>query len=253
MTNKAFNFVQPIIDIPSDLSTFKQRPQVRWTGNNWQPQSSVSVGYGPAAGTWTSTNNFTKSHERDLYSPSQDNGLRIYSTGTGREHEALWMMDTNSRWMPASVFNGVGFETWYRIDSGNTNHSLYVNAYGVVFKNRTGSGQRIYGWNTGNTDGPGSNKYRFDRILSSDSGVTDIRRWGENWLLQGLLVSFKTKGSGAGTTDSLINLYNLKFGSQYSSNAAGYKVHPLAVRPYNARNMHPEGTNKFAYFKQSLF
>ena len=253
MANIGFDFVQAIIDIPPDLTTFKQRPQVRWTGNNWQGQSSVFVGYGPAAGTWTSTNNFTKSHERDLYSSSQDNGLRIYSTGTGREHEALWMMDTTSRWMPASVFNGVGFETYFRIDSGNTNHQLYLNAYGVVFRNRTGSGQRIYGWNTGNTDGPGSNTYKFDRIISSDSGVTDIRRWGEDWLLQGLLVSFKTKASGVGTTDSLIDLYNLKFGSRYSANAAGYKVHPLALRPYDARNMHPEGTNKFAYFKPNLF
>ena len=104
MANLGFDFVQAIIDIPSDLTTFKQRTQVRWTGNNWQPQSSVYVGHGPATGTWTSTNNFTKSHERDLYSSSQDNGLRIYSTGTGREQEALWMMETNSRWMPASSF-----------------------------------------------------------------------------------------------------------------------------------------------------
>ena len=193
MTNKAFNFVQPIINIPSDLSTFKQRPQVRWTGNDWAYQNSVVVDYGATAGTWTSTTTFQTPKKSDLYSGSQSNGFRVRAEGYGLQHEGLYMMDTTSRWMPASVFNGVGFETYYYIESSNSNHQLYVGAYGVVFKNRTGSGQRIFGWDTGNTDGPGSNKYRFDRIPSTHSDVATIRRWGADWLLQGLLLASKLK------------------------------------------------------------
>jgi len=253
MTNIGFDFVQPIISIPSDLLTFKQRTQVRWTGNDWAYQSSVVVNYGATAGTWTSTTPFDKRRQADLYTASQNDGLRIYAQGYGAQNEGLWMMNTTSRWMPASVFNGVGFETHYKIDSSNTNHQLYVGAYGVVFKHRTNSGQLIFGWDTGNTDGPGSDKYRFDRIPSTHPDVATIRRWGPDYLLQGLLVSFKTKGSGVGTTNSYIDLYNLKFGSQYSTNASNYKVHPLAIRPYSGRNKHTGGTNTFAGFKKSLF
>ena len=253
MTDKAFNFVQPIIDIPSDLTAFKQRPQVRWTGNDWAFQNSVDVNYGATAGTWKSTTGLETPKKSDLYSSLQSNGFRVRASGFGIAHESLYMMDTTSRWMPASVFNGVGFETYYYTESGNTNHQLYVGAYGVVFKHRTSSVQLIFGWDTGNTDSPGSDKYRFDRIPSTNADVATIRRWGSDYLLQGLLVSFKTKGSGVGTTTSYIDLYNLKFGSQYSTNASNYKVHPLALRPYSARDMHTGGTNKFAYFKPSLF
>jgi len=253
MTDKAFNFVRPIIDIPSDLTSFKQRPQVRWTGNAWEYKNSVTVDYGATAGTWTSTTSFDKRRQADLYTASQNDGLRIYAQGYGAANEGLYMINSNSRWMPASVFAGVGFETYYKIDSSNTNHQIYLGAYGVVFKHRTNSNQLIFGWDTGNTDGPGSDKYRFDRIPSTHPDVATIRRWGSDWLLQGLLVSFKTKKSGTGTTTSYIDLYNLKFGSQYSTNASNYKVHPLALRPYSARDMHTGGTNKFAYFKPSLF
>jgi len=253
MTNIGFNFVQPIIDIPSDLTAFKQRPQVRWTGNDWAFQNSVTVDYGATAGTWTSTTSFQTPKKSDLYSNSQNNGFRVRGEGVGLGHESLYMMETNSRWMPASVFSGVGFETYYYIETANNNHQLYVGAYGVVFKHRTNSNQLIFGWDTGNTDGPGTNKYRFDSIPSTNADVATIRRWGPDWLLQGLLVSFKTKKSGVGTTTSYIDLYNLRFGSQYSVNASNYKVHPLALRPYSGRNKHTGGTNTFVGFKKSLF
>jgi len=253
MLNIGFDFVQPDINIPTDLTSFKKRPQVRWTANDWNYQSSVYVGYGATSGTWTSTTNFSTPKKKDLYTSSQNDGLRVRAVGYGNQHEALYMMEGNSRWMPASVFNGVGFETYYYIESSNSNHQIYVGAYGVVFKNRTGTGQRIFGWDTGNSDGPGHDKYRFDRIYTSMSDVNTIRTWGSNWLFQGLLVSIKCKGSGTGTTTSYIDLYNLKVGSKYSLTGSGYKVHPLALRPYSGRNQHPLEENKFAYFKKSLF
>jgi len=252
MTNKAFNFVQPIIDIPSDLSTFKQRPQVRWTGNDWQHKLSVSVGYGTASGTWSSSKEYTIRHQKDLYSLSQNDGFRAFNSAF-KESESIYMMDTNSRWMPASVFNGVGFETYHFIESGNNNHQVYLNAFGVVFEHRTANIQIIYGWNTGNTDGPGHDQYGFHRITGSDSSINTIRNWGSDYLFKGLVISLKTKAMGVGSTDSYIDLYNLKVGSRYSNNASNYKVHPLALRPYSARDMHTGGTNKFAYFKPNLF
>jgi hypothetical protein len=251
-TNIGFDFINPQIDIPSDLTTFKQRPQVRWTGNDWYWENSIYVGYGDYVGNWNSTTEFSTRHQKDLYTSSQNDGFRVFGDA-GLTHESLYILDTNSRWMPASVFNGVGFETYYYIESSNNNHQVYVGAYGVIFRNRTGSGRRIYGWDTGNSDGPGHLKYRFDRITSNGPGVDVIRSWGKDWLLQGLLLSVKTKGSGVGTTQSYLNLYNLKFGSKYSLTSNTYRVHPLALRPYNQRNMHPEGADKFAYFKRSLF
>jgi hypothetical protein len=251
-TNKGFDFIHPQIDIYPNLSDFKTVPQVRWTGNNWYWENSITVGYGPAAGTWNSTTEFPIRHQKDLYTSSQDDGFRVFGDA-GLSHESLFLLDTNSRWMPASVFNGVGFETYYYIESNNSNHQVYVGAYGVVFRHRTNSGRRIYGWDTGNSDGPGHSKYRFDRITSTNSAINTIRSWGRDWLLQGLLLSVKTKGSGVGTTQSYLNLYNLKFGSKYSLTSDTYRVHPLALRPYTQRDMHPLEPNKFAYFKPSLF
>jgi hypothetical protein len=251
-TNTNFDFINPIINIPTGLTDFKNTPKVRWTGNNWEYKTSAQVTHGPASGTWNSDVQFGMTHKKDLYTSSQEDGFRV-SASSGTSHETLFMMNDNSRWMPASIFNGVGFETYYYIESSNRNHQVYVAAYGVVFEHRTTSEQRIYGWDTGNTDGPGHSQYRFDRIASSDSSINTIRSWGSNYLFKGILLSTKTKGSGTGTTESYLNLYNFRVGHKYSLNSDLYRVHPLALRPYNARNQHPLETNKFAYFKQSLF
>ena len=251
--NKAFNVVHPIVEIPSELSTFKRKPQVRQTGQYWEYKSSVTVNYGTTAGTWTSTTPYTKIHNRDLYSSSQEDGLRIIAMGYGNSNQALYMLNDVSRWMPASVLYGVGFETYHKISSTNSNHQLYLGAYGVVFQHRTGSGQRIYAWDTGRVDGPGSSVYNYDRIRSLDADVSTIRSWGKDWLFQGLLVSIKNKGSGVGTTDSQIDIYNVRVGHKYSLNSDLYRVHPLALRPYTARDMHPTSSSKFAYFHESLW
>jgi len=117
------------------------------------------------------------------------------------------------------------------------------------YVNKTGSGQRYYGIDAGYSDAPGHNTYRYDYINSSSSHTSTIRSWGPDWLLQGLLVSFKTATGGTGTTNSSVTLYNLKFGNLYSTHSgSSYRALPLNLRPYSGRNKHADSTNKFVGF-----
>ena len=59
MANKAFPTIPGTIDIPSNLTEFKNRKQVVWTASDWTRTPSVNINYGPAAGqTWESDENF---------------------------------------------------------------------------------------------------------------------------------------------------------------------------------------------------
>jgi len=244
-----FLVIPTSVSIPTNLTDFKPRYQYAWTASNsWTYKSSTVVNYGPAATTWNSTRQLTVNRANTLYSDQSTNGFKV-AVDTNGGQEAVYEMTGSSRWMPASVFNGVGFETKFETWSNNTNHRLYMAAYALHFLNRTSGGQRYYGIDAGYSDAPGHNTYRYDYINSSSSHTSTIRSWGPDWLLQGLLVSFKTATGGTGTTNSSVTLYNLKFGNLYSTHSgSSYRALPLNLRPSSQRNKHADSTNKFVAF-----
>jgi len=244
-----FKVIPTSVSIPTNLTDFKSRFQYAWTASDsWTWKQSVSVNYGPAAEPWNSNTQLDVTRKSDLYNFSDTTGFQVDAESGGGE-EGIYEMSGNSRWMPASVFNGMGFETKFQTFSNNTNHRLYMAAYALHFVHRTNTGRRYYGIDAGYNDAPGHNQYRYDYVNSNSTHTSTIRSWGPDWLLQGLLVSFKTATGGTGSTFGRVALYNLKFGNLYSTNSSSYRALPLNLRPYSGRNKHADSTNKFVAFK----
>ena len=238
MANKAFPTLPGTINIPSGLNDFKAEKQVVWTASNWaKADSAITINYGPAAGqVWESDENFELNRQENMYQTSSNSGLRVYGNAA-TQRSTVFRMTGNSRWMPASVFNGIGFETLHQNVSGSWQHDLYVAEYAVHFKNRTGNGNRYYGWNTGYSESPGSNGYRFDRIPSTASDINTIRAWGSDWLYQGLVMTFRSKLGTDGTAgQSYITIYNMKVGSKFSTVGGQYRYLPLKNRSASNRD-----------------
>lgn len=237
MANKALPTISGRIDIPGNLNDFKTKPQVVWTASDWTKIDSVNINYGPAAGqTWESDENFQINRRENMYQPQQGSGFRVFANAAA-QHSTVFYMNGNSRWMPASVFNGIGFETYHEHNSGSTDHEVYLADYAAIFRNRTGNGTRYYGWNTGYTSSPGHQNYKFDRIQTSDSHVNTIRAWGSDWLYQGLVVTLRTKGGGSSNaTESYITIYNMKVGHKFNINIPDFRFLPLENRDENHRD-----------------
>ena len=236
MANKAFPTIPGTINIPSGVDNFKTEPQVVWTASDWTRVQSVSINYGPAAGqTWESNENFEIRRQENIYQPQQGSGFMVYANAATRR-STVFYTNGDSRWMPASVFNGIGFETYHQHNSGPQDHELYLAEYAVIFRSRTGNGTRYYGWNTGYTSSPGHQKYKFDRIQTSDSHVNEIRAWGSDWLYQGLVVTVRTKGGSGKSTESYITIYNMKVGSKFSTVGGQYRYLPLKNRSASNRD-----------------
>ena len=247
MANKDFKTLPGTIEIPNsqNVETFKQIDQVRWTGWQWRNKGSFTVTHGDK-GTWGSESAYAIQRQDIIYAPESSKGLKVYGN-TGNSHEQNFEMYGDGRWMPASVWYGLGFESKYRRSGGNSNHDLYIKRYAAIFTHRTSSSYRFYGWNTGNTNRPGG-EYRFDKIHSSMSSTTEIRNWGPDWLFQGLIIQFANNG-GAGSTQSSVEVYNLKIGHKYSTVGGQYRYLPLGTRSFSDRNKHPvNGTSKIAHF-----
>ena len=248
MANKDFKTIPGTIEIPNsqNVETFKSIAQVRWTGWQWRKKGAVNITHG-ATGTWGSDDSYRIDRQEDMYNSSSSKGLKMYSS-SGEPHEANIEMYGNGRYMPASVWYGLGFESRHVRTGGNSNHDLYIKRYAAVFTHRTGSNYRFYGWNTGNTNRPSGTDYRFDKIHSSSSSTTEIRNWGPDWLFQGLIIGF-ANNSGIGSTQSTVEVYNLKVGHKYSTVGGQYRYLPLSTRSWNDRNKHPvTNTQKFATF-----
>ena len=238
MANIPFKTIPGTIDIPSGLNDFKTKDQVVWTASDWaKANSPININYGPAAGqTWESDENFEIRRQENMYQPDQTSGFRVFANAAA-QRSTVFYMNGDSRWMPASVFNGIGFETFHEHNSGPQDHELYLAEYAVIFRNRTGNGTRYYGWNTGYTSSPGHQKYKFDRIQTSDSHVNEIRAWGSDWLYQGLVVTLRTGDTGSSRTDeSYITIYNMKVGSKFSTVGGQYRYLPLKNRSSNNRD-----------------
>ena len=248
MANKDFKTLPGTIEIPNsqDVEQFKRITQARWTGSQWRKKGALIITHG-ATSTWASDDSYRIDRQEDMYNASQSKGLKVYSN-SGSSHVANIESYGNGRWMPASVWYGMGFESRHVRTGGNEKHDLYIKRYGAVFVRRTSSEYRIYGWNTGNGNRPSGTDYRFDKIHSSMSSTTEIRNWGPDWLFQGILIGFANNG-GTGSTQSTVEVYNLKVGHRYSLTGGQYRYLPLGTRSFDDRNKHPvTNTQKFASF-----
>ena len=232
MANQEFPTIPGTIEIPGDLGGFKPKPQVVWTASNWSYTSGVNIDYGPSAGEyWGGDANFVINRQENMYQPFPSSGSRFWSTAVTRERTTVFRMDGNSRWMPASVFNGIGFETYHQHIVGNQDHMLYVADYAVIFRHRSNNETKYYGLKTDYTSSPGHEGYRFDCIQTSDYHVDEIRTWGSEWLYQGLVVVLRTQGGGSdGSCESYIGIYNLKVGHKFSTVGSQYRYLPLKNR-----------------------
>lgn len=248
MANKAFKTLPGVVDIPNsqNVEQFKSIIQPRWTGFQWRRINAIDITHGPAVGRWNSEAAYSVQREDNPYDPSPDKGFKLYSS-SGSAHESVYEMYGNGRHMPASVWNGLGFESKFNRISGNDKHDLYIKKYAASFSHRTNnSSYRFYGWDTGNTNRP-SGGYRFDKIHSSSSFTSDIRSWGPDWLFQGLIIQFGNN-TGGSDTQSEVTVYNLKIGHKYSTVNSSYRYLPLSSRRWEDRNKHPISSERFCSF-----
>ena len=249
MANKSFGKLLPgTIDIPtsSKLDQFKQLVQARWTNGLWKYQPKFTVTHGPAKGDWDSGNYYDIAHTRDMYTNKSSDGLKV-SAENGSYHEMNVILYGNSRFMPAKVWNGFGFETYHKQISGSGAHNIYVKRYAAVFCHRTQKDNyRYYGWTSGHGDRP-TGDYRFDSIHSGNSNVSEIRSWGDDWLFEGLVVTFANNNANK-KTKSECTIYNLKIGHKYSTVGGQYRYLPLAIRRYVERDKHPINGSRNAAF-----
>ena len=237
MTNEAFPTIPGTIDIPDRLTDFKNKEQVVWTDSSWSRTTGITITDGPAAGDyWGSNDSFSIIHQKSMYNSDRNSGFRVF-THANTEKITVYYMNGNSRWMPASVFNGLGFETYHTHNALSFDHMLYLANYAMVFRHRTSDETKYYGWDTYYTASPGHDTYRFDRIQTSDDHVKEIREFGPDWLYQGLVVVLKTQAaSSTNPSESYIHIYNVKVGHKFSTVGGAYRYLPLKNRGANYRD-----------------
>lgn len=228
MTNKPFKTLPTQIDIPTSLSTFKTKEQAVWSGSSWRAKGTFSPTHGDTS-SWGNESAYALERQGSLYLPSEGSGMRLGSN-SGSSHTSNYESYGDGRWMPASIFNGIGFEV-YQGSSGK--HAIYLKKYGLIFASKTSGSYRIWGLNTG--AGSPSQGYRFMEVSSSNSVTSSIRSWGAGWVFQGLVLHIANNG-GSGTTESHMEVYNLKVGHKLSTTGSAYRCIPATMRAYSSRN-----------------
>lgn len=230
MANKAFKTIAGTVDIPSNLTDFKTRDQVVWTGSSWRRKGAFSPQYGDTS-SWPDDGAYTIERQNSMYNSQQSSGFRVAAYGIGNSHSMNYELYGDGRWMAASVFNGVGFEVYQSLGS---KHGLFLKKYALVFASRDSGSYRTYGVNTGATDP--SEGYRYIKVLSSASMVSTIRGWGPTWLFQGIIVHIANRGP-VGNSTSHIEIYNMKVGSKMSTLGGQYRYLPAHKRSYANRKV----------------
>lgn len=228
MANKGFKTLPGTVEIPTSLSTFKTKLQAVWTGSRWRSKGTFSPTHGDTS-SWPGSSSYDIERQGSLYLPSQTSGMRIGTT-SGEAHTQNFESYGDGRWMPASVFNGCGFEVYQGSDG---KQAIYLKKWALVFASKTSGSYRTWGFNTG-TSSP-SNVYRFMEVSSSNSATASIRSWGSGWVFQGIILHIGNN-SGIGTTTSHIEVYNMKVGHKYSTIGGAYRYLPVTMRAYSDRN-----------------
>ena len=92
------------IDIPTSLSTFKQKLQPVWSGSQWRVKGTFSPTHGDTS-SWGNVSAYALERQGSLYLPGDTSGLRIGSF-SGDAHTQNFESYGDGRWMPAFIFNG---------------------------------------------------------------------------------------------------------------------------------------------------
>ena len=228
MTNIPLKTIPGAINIPGNLEEFKRAEQVVWTGNRWRTKGPFTPDYGDK-NFFNHNPSYDIYSQTDMYNPSNSTGLALYCAA-GAEHNGNYEMYGDGRWMPASIFNGLGFEVQQDADH---KHAIYLRYYALAFAHREGNGYRFWGVDTGAREK--YKGYRYISFSSSSPAVNTIRSWGEEWLFQGVILHV-WNGSGAGSGTSYMYVYNMKVGSKMSTTGGQYRYLPAGKRPYGRRD-----------------
>ena len=231
MANKDFKTIPGTIEITDSLSDYNSKPQVEWTGSSWRNKPSITITHG--AGSFPQDKEFgSVVRQANLFKDTNGrDGFKMTATA-GQKHTCNYEVYGDGRWMPASVFYGIGFRCY---QSSGAQHSMYLKKYGLIFANRTNSDYRVYGITTGATDPREGD--RDIRLRSTNSAVNTIRNWGPNWLFQGIIIHVATNG-GTGSNYSELQIFNMKVGSKMSTLGGQYRYLPAGKRAYSKRNAH---------------
>lgn len=236
MSNQGIKTAPTIVSIPNDLNTFKQREQLVWSGSNVRFKDTFTPNYGTKTQQIMDGNAaWGAGSVTSVYDSNQLNGLRVSAT-SGKTHDANHELHGDGRWMPASFFNGLGFEVY---QSEERQHSIYMNFYTIVFVSDTGY-YRLWGVNPsdGNNSEPRTG-YRYIKFNSS-SDLNTIRGWGTSWKFLGLIFHLHTDGGIQAGQDSRIDIYNLKVGHLATHHDGGnYRMIPPYKRPFSSRASFP--------------
>ena len=226
MADHKIRSLAPELAIPDALSSFKSLPQAIWTGSQWRHKGTFTPGYGNRD-VYTRDLDWTIARQDSMYQAAQATGLKLQSDA-GKAYGSNIEMYGDGRWMPASVYNGIGFEVY---QSSSHNNAIFLQKFALVFASKTGSGYRIYG---GPYVGSGTaNTYKYITFKSSTS-INEIRGWGADWLFQGIILHART-GSGSGNVVSHMDVYNMRVGHKYN-NSTGCRITPVKTRSYGNRN-----------------
>ena len=228
MADVPFKTIPGTINIPNDLDNFKQQEQVVWTGNRWREKGAFTPNFGDK-NFFNHDPSYTIHSQTELYNPSNSTGLAL-KADAGKEHNGNYELFGDSRWMPASIFNGVGFEVQQDADH---KHAIYLKYYALTFAHREGNGYRFWGVDTGASSA--YKGYRYIRFLSDSAAVNTIRTWGEEWLFQGVILHV-WNGGGTGSNTSYMYVYNMKVGSKMSTTGGQYRYLPAGKRSYSNRD-----------------
>jgi len=232
MGNATFKTIPGTIDIPTDLGAFKLKEQVVWSGSQWRKKGAFSPNYG-FTGNFPSDDESGYLNRQDtMYASDRaTSGLEI-KWSAGNRHYQNYEQYGDGRWIPASVFNGIGFEIYQSSDS---QHALYVAYYALVFASKTGGTYRTFGVDTG-ARGPYKG-FRYLRIASNSASTNTIRSWGSSWVFQGIILHVYNDGGAQGSQNSTVNCYNMRVGSKMSTLGGQYRMLPAGKRPYSKRNV----------------
>ena len=231
MSNVAINTVPTEITIPNSLTDFKNRAQVVWTGSSVKAKAT----YTPSHGTTTRQNNDSAwgqgSVSQGIYQPNGNNGW-VLTVTSGKSYNQNHEFHGDGRWMPASMFNGCGFEIH---QNSSSTHALYLKFYSIIFHSDTGSWRQ---WgvnpNDGYNSGPRSG-YRYLRFNAS-SDINTIRGWGNTWKLYGFILTVHTDGGIQAGNTSTIKAFNFKVGHKGSNHSSNYRMVPAKKRSMANRN-----------------
>ena len=233
MANKPFRMVNTYIDPTTNVETFKGKDNIIWINQQRAKRSAITPTHGWRQNFYTdgaygtgSLNNF--------FTPKKEEGLRWVNNTIGNKHQELieiGLTGNNARWLPASMFNGFGFEVY---QASNAKHALYYAGCALVFYN--GSNYRTYGVQP--QDGRGDAVFKGYRYiyLNNSSKINEIRNWGSSYKLTGVYLWMRNEGGGGSDSGVSIYMYNFKVHHKSPIAANNLKMIPAGKRPWSQRN-----------------